>query len=100
MKTIEQVKQEVRRRPPVVQQVLRIIATKRSLGIDERIEVEDEARHAAAFERALVEWDGWLAAARAEFPDVGEAELAEGIVAKLRAEPKYGWDRILRGRAN
>jgi hypothetical protein len=96
--TAASVKAAVRRRAPVVQQVVRMIATKRSLGRAERVELDADGRE-ALFAAALREWDEWVAAAR-ELTEISEAAFAELVVERLRRDPKHGWDQILRGRAN
>lgn len=88
----------VRRKPPVVQQVLRIIATKQSLERDDRVEIDGD-EGARLFAGAMREWDRWVEMARG-VTEVTESELAEVIVARLRKDPAHGWDRILRGRSN
>lgn len=96
--TPDAIKQQVRRKPPVVQEVLRIIATKQSLERDHRGEIDD-AEGVLLFAGAMREWDRWVDMARG-VTDVSEAELAETIVSRLRRDPAHGWDRILRGRSN
>lgn len=88
------VRQQVLAKPPVVQEMLKIIATHH--GLDESREVFNDSME-AHFQHALELW-GRMVAGVAGI--CSEVQLAEVLIYKLRTNPEYGWSNILRKGAN